>query len=140
MTTENSEYWERKDMKANRTFCHFNHHLKYDHKWSIESGKNWGSTKRKFHNKYYMRCSPHGFTKISIPKFWISTNSLMDPSEFLSSCLFLFSHRNNLMIQAESFYYVNYGSSIITSKVSQIISVVKTKHSYMIKRGVQKLK
>ena len=28
---------------------------------------------------------------------------------------------------AESFYYVNYGSSIIMSKVSQIISVMKTK-------------
>ena len=27
---------------------------------------------------------------------------------------------------AESFYYVNYGSSIITSKVRQIISVMKT--------------
>ena len=28
--------------------------------------------------------------------------------------------------KAESFYYVNYGSSIIMSKVSQIISVMKT--------------
>ena len=28
--------------------------------------------------------------------------------------------------KAESFYYVNYGSSIITSKVCQIISVTKT--------------
>ena len=28
---------------------------------------------------------------------------------------------------AESFYYVNYGSSIIMSKVCQIISVMKTK-------------
>ena len=28
---------------------------------------------------------------------------------------------------AESFYYVNYGSSIITSKVCQIISVMKNK-------------
>ena len=45
-------------MKANRTFCHFNHHLKYDHKWSIESWKNWGFNKKKFYNKYYMRCSP----------------------------------------------------------------------------------
>ena len=27
---------------------------------------------------------------------------------------------------AKSFYHVNYGSSIITSKVSQIISVMKT--------------
>ena len=30
-----------------------------------------------------------------------------------------------LVILAESFYYVNYGSSIITSKVSQIISVIE---------------
>ena len=31
-----------------------------------------------------------------------------------------------LHISAESFYYVNYGLSIITSKVRQIISVMKT--------------
>ena len=34
--------------------------------------------------------------------------------------------RNKRVILAESFYYVNYGSSIIASKVSQIISVMKT--------------
>ena len=32
----------------------------------------------------------------------------------------------NKVTLAKSFYYVNYGSSIITSKVSQIISVTKT--------------
>ena len=32
---------------------------------------------------------------------------------------------------AESFYYLNYGSSIILSKVSQIISVMKTKINYI---------
>ena len=35
----------------------------------------------------------------------------------------------NFASLAESFYYVNYGSSIIASKVRQIISVMKTKHS-----------
>ena len=33
---------------------------------------------------------------------------------------------NHFGTKAESFYNVNYGSSIITSKVRQIISVMKT--------------
>ena len=32
-------------------------------------------------------------------------------------------------VSHESFYYVNYGSSIIKSKLRQIISVIKIKHS-----------
>ena len=39
---------------------------------------------------------------------------------------FSMNSKRSFYILAESFYYVNYGSSIISSNVSQIISVMKT--------------
>ena len=42
---------------------------------------------------------------------------------YLPWILFVFHNPNEI---AESFYFINYGSSIITSKVRQIVSVMKT--------------